>query len=173
MNRNIRGFTIVELLIVIVVIAILAAISVVAYNGIQNRSNDAAVTADLRNAGSKIAEFNVLNERYPQNTTDMEAIGMRFNKSAYAISPTATINLAFCSGGTQQYALNALSKSGKKFSFSSSGGFREYSASTANDGLTFSNNSCSDILAGSSRVTSGYVPSDTTTGPWRAWAGGN
>ena len=33
-----RGFTIVELLIVIVVIAILAAISVVAYNGVQERS---------------------------------------------------------------------------------------------------------------------------------------
>lgn len=33
-----RGFTIVELLIVIVVIAILAAISIVAYNGIQTRA---------------------------------------------------------------------------------------------------------------------------------------
>jgi len=35
-----KGFTIVELLIVIVVIAILAAISVVAYNGIQTRSEN-------------------------------------------------------------------------------------------------------------------------------------
>ena len=35
--RN-RGFTFVELLIVIVVIAILAAITVVAYSGIQNRA---------------------------------------------------------------------------------------------------------------------------------------
>lgn len=34
-----RGFTIVELLIVIVVIAILATISIVAYNGIQERAN--------------------------------------------------------------------------------------------------------------------------------------
>ena len=37
------GFTIVELLIVIVVIAILAAISLVAYTGVQNSANDAAV----------------------------------------------------------------------------------------------------------------------------------
>lgn len=36
-----KGFTIVELLIVIVVIGILAAITIVAYNGIQARANDA------------------------------------------------------------------------------------------------------------------------------------
>jgi prepilin-type N-terminal cleavage/methylation domain-containing protein len=35
-----QGFTIVELLIVIVIIGILAAITVVAYNGIQNRANN-------------------------------------------------------------------------------------------------------------------------------------
>lgn len=42
-NRRQSGFTIVELLIVIVVIAILAAISIVAYTGIQNRANNAAL----------------------------------------------------------------------------------------------------------------------------------
>lgn len=42
-----RGFTIVELLIVIVVIAILAAITVVAYNGIQQRANNARRDTDL------------------------------------------------------------------------------------------------------------------------------
>ena len=39
--RHHRGFTIVELLIVIVVIAILASITIVAYNGIQNRAQNA------------------------------------------------------------------------------------------------------------------------------------
>lgn len=40
--KSSRGFTIVELLIVIVVIAILAAISIIAYNGIQNRGKSSA-----------------------------------------------------------------------------------------------------------------------------------
>jgi len=40
MNKRASGFTIVELLIVIVVIAILAAITIVAYNGIQQRASN-------------------------------------------------------------------------------------------------------------------------------------
>jgi prepilin-type N-terminal cleavage/methylation domain-containing protein len=42
-NKQQSGFTIVELLIVIVVIAILAAITVVAYNGIQDRARNSSI----------------------------------------------------------------------------------------------------------------------------------
>ena len=45
--RNKQGFTIVELLIVIVVIAILAAISIVAYNGMQQRARDTQRKSDI------------------------------------------------------------------------------------------------------------------------------
>lgn len=45
MTRLSRGFTIVELLIVIVVIAILASITIVAYNGTQNRAKDSQLDA--------------------------------------------------------------------------------------------------------------------------------
>ena len=43
MRKTVSGFTIVELLIVIVVIAILAAISIIAYNGIQERAQSASI----------------------------------------------------------------------------------------------------------------------------------
>lgn len=44
-TRKQQAFTIVELLIVIVVIGILAAITIVAYNGIQARANDSKINA--------------------------------------------------------------------------------------------------------------------------------
>lgn len=52
MKKTTSGFTIVELLIVIVVIAILAAITVVAYNGIQARAQD----AQIRSIASQFAK---------------------------------------------------------------------------------------------------------------------
>lgn len=42
-----RGFTIVELLIVVVVIAILAAITIVAFNGVQNRARESAARSEV------------------------------------------------------------------------------------------------------------------------------
>lgn len=43
-----KGFTIVELLIVVVVIAILAAITVVSYNGITAQAEDSALKTALK-----------------------------------------------------------------------------------------------------------------------------
>lgn len=50
-----KGFTIVELLIVIVVIGILAAITIVAFNGVQNRAKTAGYQSDA-NSIVKAAE---------------------------------------------------------------------------------------------------------------------
>lgn len=68
-KRQTNGFTIVELLIVIVVIAILAAISVVAYNGIQTRARNAQ-TGAAGNAYLKgFALYLAANNSYPAVST--------------------------------------------------------------------------------------------------------
>ena len=65
-----RGFTIVELLIVIVVIAILAAITIVAYNGVQQKAKTTQAQTNAVQA-QKVAEaFNADNSKYPAVTGD-------------------------------------------------------------------------------------------------------
>jgi prepilin-type N-terminal cleavage/methylation domain-containing protein len=59
------GFTIVELLIVIVVIGILAAISIVAFNGVQARSRDARRVSDLNNIAKALEAQFAINGEYP------------------------------------------------------------------------------------------------------------
>lgn len=62
------GFTIVELLIVVVVIAILAAITIVAYNGIANRSKDSRRLSDLATIQKGLELYYADNNSYPDVT---------------------------------------------------------------------------------------------------------
>lgn len=65
MNKKLSGFTIVELLIVIVVVAILAAISIVAYNGIQSRAKNVQIQADIKQIVKLIEAYNADTGAYP------------------------------------------------------------------------------------------------------------
>ena len=58
-----RGFTIVELLIVVVVIAILAAITIVAYNGIRARANDSRMRTAASDVEKAMHRFSLANEK--------------------------------------------------------------------------------------------------------------
>ena len=60
-----QGFTIVELLIVVVVIAILAAITIVSYNGITNRANASAAQSASASVQKKAEAYNAENSQYP------------------------------------------------------------------------------------------------------------
>lgn len=63
--RKQTGFTIVELLIVIVVIGILAAITIISYNGIQARAYNTSVIAGARQTISLINQYVAVNGAYP------------------------------------------------------------------------------------------------------------
>lgn len=67
--NNKSGFTIVELLIVIVVIAILAAITTTAYNGVSARANDARRTSDANAIVKALNIYNTTLGSYPLPTS--------------------------------------------------------------------------------------------------------
>lgn len=64
-NHKNSGFTIVELLIVIVVIAILATITIVAFNGIQQRAHTSATKTAASSLRKKVESYSAFNNAYP------------------------------------------------------------------------------------------------------------
>jgi len=60
-----RGFTIVELLIVIVVIAVLAAITIISYNGIQTRAENNKTIDVIQSYAKAFRLYSIDNGNYP------------------------------------------------------------------------------------------------------------
>lgn len=104
--RKSSGFTIVELLIVIVVIGILAAITIVAYNGIQNRGKNASAQSAAVTVAKKLEAFNATTGAYPvfntignittqlatQNESTLTGSGLTIQPVAASISGTNGTN---------------------------------------------------------------------------------
>lgn len=121
------GFTIVELLITIVVIAILAAITVVAYNGIRDRADNSAVQGDLRQMGQQIEQYRVLHETSPGLSTMesgvLDGTRLQVTKGSYSEGYLERNNMAYCrDSDTTDAALVAWSRSGDGFYYSTATG---------------------------------------------------
>lgn len=120
------GFTIVELLIVVVIIAILAAITIVAYGGIQNRANDSAIRSDLSNMAKLMEVMRVDTDRYPQVNADFVAYSI--SRNSY---DTVQNNFYYLLDTVaQNYAIGIRSKSNKGFILTK-GGIQEVPAVNA------------------------------------------
>jgi prepilin-type N-terminal cleavage/methylation domain-containing protein len=88
--KNKKGFTIVELLIVIVVIAILAAITIVAFNGVQKRAQSSAVQSSLSQATKKVLAYAITNgDDYPLALIDAGLTNSSDTKYQYLVDNTA------------------------------------------------------------------------------------
>ena len=170
MERKQKGFTIVELLIVIVVIAILAAISVVAYTGIQNRASDSAVQSDVRNLAMKVMEYHAINGEYPHGGSAAVfpgGITLALSKQSYSGD---TSNVYYCvipTGGNARFSIAARSKSGNVIAYYD-GGFKEYTGT-----YSVSSNICPNtgipIAETGFEYHYGYLGSSST---WNAWTNG-
>lgn len=95
------GFTIVELLIVIVVIGILAAITIVAYNGIQNRSKNAKTVSAISTWSKAIKLYNADTGTWPSthsclgaSTTYVGNNSQCWNSTTWVVNTSFTNQLA-------------------------------------------------------------------------------
>ena len=95
-RQNQKAFTIVELLIVIVVIGILAAITIVAYNGIQSRARASQASAALSQAKKKLELYKVDNSSYPA-TGNLAAADIKDGDVSYQYTSDGT---TYCLTGT-------------------------------------------------------------------------
>jgi len=108
-----KGFTIVELLIVVVVIAILAAITIVAYNGIQNRARTSAMQSELVSAAKKIEVYKQTlgnGTSYPGDLSVAGVSSSSNNTLTYLPSDGSTYCLDVVRGQDAFYISNMVSK---------------------------------------------------------------
>ena len=164
------GFTIVELLIVVVVIAILAAVTIVSYAGITNRAYDTAVQSDLANIARKYELYKTTStsDKYPYGGTLNSGSLFKIQVSKNSYDSNASYQLLNCTNSSYpgtDYAVLARSKSGRRFYISSvSNGVQEYTGADQwlDDSIS---TRCNTILVGSTGNGAGYAVADG----WRAW----
>lgn len=144
------GFTIVELLIVIVVIAILAAISIVAYTGVQNKAKASALAVDFEN-NNKVIKAASATGGSPPSTIDVlqSSIKMVVSENKYKIA-------SYCSS-TQGYAFAVETLGGDKY-YSINGG------TTTQDNALDVTNACTGLgIASADRIFLGMPSSSCAT----------
>lgn len=180
MNKTINGFTIVELLVAIVIIGILASITIVAFNGIQDRAHDTAVKSDLRSAFTKIQMQASVDNRYPEWSSDL--LPAQISASTGSYSTDDGYNFVYCPpypyGQASHFAMIGESKSGTIYVHGTDGASVYSGTWTMADyadiciDLTDKNNTFSgDYNEPELRVTdSGY--SSYRTPNWSTWATG-
>ena len=129
-----RGFTIVELLIVVVVIAILAAITVVAYTGITVQTRDSVVQRDIAEMAKAVELYRVQNNgalpRASGLTTLLSGRGFALDHDAYGalIDNGSLYNVLYCSPPDMDntFSFIATADSGRTFYLKAGGSVTEY-----------------------------------------------
>jgi prepilin-type N-terminal cleavage/methylation domain-containing protein len=84
-----KGFTVIELIIVIVVIGILATIGILSYSGAQKKAYDASVQSDLESISGELEAYRARvdtanpSQQFPRTKVNLESLEIQATKNAY------------------------------------------------------------------------------------------
>ena len=107
-NRNIRGFTLVELLMVIGIIGLLAAIAIAQFTSYRASAIDSQMKSDLKNAAVAMESYFAEKQSYPTTVTTITTAGF---------SPTAGVTLTINVISPNSFTLTASAPNGTQPSF--------------------------------------------------------
>ena len=104
-NKRDEGFTLIELMIVIAIIGILAAIAIPQFSAYRVRSYNSAAQADLRNAATAQEAYYVDESAYCNTLADL--IG-----STYGLYTTDRVDMTIRNASLQSYSMISWNDSG-------------------------------------------------------------
>jgi len=108
-KRDERGFTLIELMIVIAIIGILAAIAIPQFSAYRQRSFNAAAQADLRNAATAQEAYYVDFSNYTSNIVGTNGL----MGATYGLYTSANVTIAG-TGGANGYTMTSGNTKGNK-----------------------------------------------------------
>jgi len=105
-TRNEKGFTLIELMIVIAIIGILAAIAIPQFSAYRTRGYNASSEADLRNLATAEEAYYTDKLSYDASLTTLATGGFGFSQSANVTLTTT--------GDTTSYTITSTHQAGNK-----------------------------------------------------------
>jgi len=115
-RKDERGFTLIELMIVIAIIGILAAIAIPQFSAYRQRSYNSAAQADLRNAATAQEAYYVDFQSYADDITDITG-------ASYGFYTSENVVISISSASQTRYTITSYHPSGSKtFTLTGPGG---------------------------------------------------
>jgi general secretion pathway protein G len=157
-----KGFTLVELLIVIFVLGALAAIIIIAYRGVQDRANESSVKVDLSNIAKQVEFYKTDLGHYP-STTEITTLKVKVNKTAYGVNPTGATGFYCVKSDGSAFSIVTRVKSQMILQYSSITG----------QSSTYSGSQTAPQLCTDSGISSASYLAFTDNGSWNSWIDNN